>query len=131
MHVPKNFSKLYVGRLFQIKNYKNILCTQENSDRLCFFSSSENLGKIVTIIDENPKYVKCLTKIGAVWIKRNYLLKEIFGDNQDFYDNSSIVDEAVRTITNVLRTIASNDVQKMQDAAKSLEQLLVLLRKIK
>ena len=134
--ITKNTSKLYVGRIFQIKKMRGIYCERDLPSGVYtgryFRTSFEKLGLVVTILDEAPKYVKCLTGEGIVWFKKSCLLKEITPNvDSPGLSNSDIIDEAIKTITNTVALIRTGNDIVLHGESKKLESLLPILRKVK
>ena len=120
-------SKFCVGKMFSVKNFKDISYSLDDWNDRQFFTThrslnKEILGNYVVVYDERGKQVKVATKTGClVWINKYYL--------------SLCVDQIVENpkgemenLINELTKISSNTEDK--ESAKSINALLVKARGI-
>lgn len=94
-------SKLYVGKIFSLKNYKFFPYGKDWQEGNI---PKEQVGEHVLILDENTKRVKIMTQNGkTVWISRFYLAQEI--NEKIEGDPKGELSKVINELTNIVNSV--------------------------
>ena len=128
-------NNLYVGKVFELKNVRELPWYSHNSSvggrrRQSGHTSGcmtvEDSGKHVLVVDERTKRVKILIKSQQlVWISKYYLAKEIYADVESGNINADI-DTCLTKLTKL-----ANSPDAEVSTQKQLFEIIVSMRNIK
>lgn len=118
--------KPFIGRVFTLRQHKEIPCYQDNRDRIKL--DLDDFGEAVLVTDENNTRVKVtLTSGSFVWIPKFYLHKEI--KNGLFKDVDGI-SECIQELLSLVEDmkLQEKDFEVLSVYAEELERVAKTLR---
>jgi len=120
------YLKPFIGRVFTLRQHKDIPCFHENKTRICLDLS--DFGEAVLVTDESNTRVKVTLATGSfVWIPKFFLHKEVKNGLFKEVDNISECIQELLFLAGEMKS-KEEDFEALSNYAEEIERVAYLLR---